>query len=533
MEVEIEDPGITIIEDNIESSEHKENLIKEYIANHQRYQALDFQFHTDGSLGNSLDKEKRMGAAWIQTKGPNPGNSFAAGISDWPSSDRAELAAIILATLTVPLESKVEIVTDSASCINTYTKLSLPNPRRTIRRWIKEKNWSLWMRLLEIIRKKKIKICFTKVTAHSGNPSNEKADRLAKEARNFPEIIWKDPRRPIWSTLPIWNHLVIDISLREFIKEIHKKETIIEWSQQNRILKQWTKEIEEQEKHSWNNFWKHCRQGSSLQTSTKQAKERSFRIKLMNNELPTLCNLRKRKPNIYKEATCTACEEEDESTEHIFNCPASLDTRLQIWEKVKEKLIIKFYSISSKKNNNNKNRKDQPTNLLHLIDQWAARTSNSSQDLINMCLGLFDKTDIQTWNEKAKEDDLRISEGQLILDLLSQRLLKLFRKKIWIPRCERTIKWERTQGIHNKLKKKKEEPPRKRRREENKKSQALDTRKLLEEQSGKRKKPIEQEQKKTSNQYKKKNTKENQDLGNRVKETIWNWIKEGKKWLGY
>ena len=250
----------------------------------------------------------------------------------------------------------------------------------------------------------------------------------------------------------------------------------------------------------------------------------------MNNELPTLCNLRKRKPNIYKEAICTACKEKDESTEHIFNCPALLDTRLQIWEKVKEKLITKFYSISNKKN---KNRKDQPTNLLHLVDQWAARTNNSSQDFINMCLGLFDNTNIQIWNEKAKEDGLRISEGQLILDLISQRLLKLSRKKIWIPRCERTIKWERTQGIHNKLKKKKEEPSKKRRREENKKPQAPDTRKLLEEQGGKGKKLIEQEQEKTSSQSKKKNTKENQDLSNRVKETIWNWIKEGKKWLGY
>jgi hypothetical protein len=60
-------------------------------------------------------------------------------------------------------------------------------------------------------------------------------DKLAKEGRNFPEVIWKEPRRPLWTVLPMWNQLTVDISLREFVKEVHKKETVIEWSQQNRV----------------------------------------------------------------------------------------------------------------------------------------------------------------------------------------------------------------------------------------------------------------------------------------------------------
>jgi ribonuclease HI len=237
LEVEIEDLGITIIQDNIETEEYKESLIQEYRLNHQIRQVPDFQFYTDGSLGNSTDQEKKMGAAWLQTKGPNQGNSFAAGITDWPSSHRAELAAITLAILTVPQTSRVEIVTDSASCINTFNKLIKPDPKYTTRRWIKERNWSLWMRLSEIIRKKKLQVHLKKVKAHSGDLLNDKVDKLAKEGRNFPEIIWKDPICPLWSALPIWNQIAIDISLREFIKEIHKKETLIEWCQQNRIQK--------------------------------------------------------------------------------------------------------------------------------------------------------------------------------------------------------------------------------------------------------------------------------------------------------
>jgi hypothetical protein len=377
------------------------------------------------------------------------------------------------------------------------------------------------MCLLEIIRKKKLQVYLKKVKAYSGDLLNDKVDKLAKEGRNFPEIIWKDPRCPLWSALPIWNQIAIDISLREFIKEIHKKETLIEWCQQNRIQKRWVKEIEEQNKYSWTNFWKHCRQGSSLQTSPKQAKERNFRIKLINDELPTLLNLKKRKPNIYKDATCPTCKTKEEDTRHLFDCSASLNDRLQIWNEVKQKIVVKFQEINNKKEKNN-SIKDYPTNLIQLINQWETQFSNSSQDLINMCLGLFDNSKKQTWIQKAKEDGLRNTDSQIILNLLSHKLLKLFRKKIWIPRCERTIAWERSQGIDSMSKK------RKKRNEtwEKEKGKTRST-------SPKTSKPPEQHRKEITRRIPRERKEENMNLSNKVKEVIWSLVKEGKKWLGF
>jgi ribonuclease HI len=534
--VEIEDLGVTIIQDNIESEEHKDSLIREYRLNHhQNHQTLDFQFYTDGSLGASLEQEKRMGAAWLQTKGPNQGNFFVTGITDWPSAHRAELAAITLAILTVPQASKVEIVTDSASCISTFDRLIKPDARRTIRRWIKEKNWSLWMRLMEIIRKKKLQIQLTKVKAHSGDPSNEEVDKLAKEGRNFPEVIWKEPRRPLWTVLPMWNQLTVDISLREFVKEVHKKETVIEWSQQNRVQRQWKKEIDEQSNHSWDNFWKCCRQGSSLQTSIKQAKERSFRIKLINDELPTLYNLSKRKPGIYRDSTCPLCGIREENTGHIFECSASRNTRLQIWEEVKKKITSKFQEISDKGNKNN-NRQDRPIRLLQLIDQWEEQFSNSSQDLINMCLGLFDNIKKQTWDRKAREDGLRSSASQIILDLLSHKLLKLFRKKVWIPRCEKIIAWEQTQNINRKVKRKKEEPTKKRRGRTDSNSRTPSSQGSQDSQ-GPQEGRVDTEtlgrSDSSTESSPRRKAEENPSLKDKVKEVVWDWIKEGKRWLGF
>jgi hypothetical protein len=87
---------------------------------------------------------------------------------------------------------------------------------------------------MEILRRKKLKLNLKKIKAHSGDKFNEIADSLAKEGRESPEIIWKDPKNPIWFAVPTWNQIIIDRSTRDFLKEIHKIETTTEWIQQNR-----------------------------------------------------------------------------------------------------------------------------------------------------------------------------------------------------------------------------------------------------------------------------------------------------------
>jgi hypothetical protein len=350
-------------------------------------------------------------------------------------------------------------------------------------------------------------------------------DILAKEGRNCPEIVWKDPRRPLWSALPVWNNLVIDMSSREFVKEVHIKETIVEWSHQNRIQKSWTKEIDEQSTHSWRNFWNQCRQGSSLQTSLKQAKERNFRIKLINEELPTLHNLQKRRSDLYDDVTCIMCKEEEENTEHIFSYTALATDRDQIWEEVRRKVAIKFSELVNKgREDNSEKEKSHPTNLMLLINQWESRTRNSSHDLINICLGLFSDQESQSWIRNAKEDGLRGSACQLILEVLSNSLLKLFRKRVWIPRCARTIAWEQAKGIYTKLKKKKIRE--KTSREETWKTS--DTRIGGEIRKGKSREDRNRDQTRSVELIEKES-----GLKEKVRETVWGWVRNGRKWLGF
>jgi hypothetical protein len=75
----------------------------------------------------------------------------------------------------------------------------------------------------------------TKVKAHSKDKVNNKVDLLAKEAREEPEIIWTNWYRQEALTTLSWNGIPIDIRIRDFIKEIHKRSILTKWANQNHI----------------------------------------------------------------------------------------------------------------------------------------------------------------------------------------------------------------------------------------------------------------------------------------------------------
>jgi hypothetical protein len=153
-----------------------------------------------------------------------------------------------------------------------------------------------------------------------------------------------------------------------------------------------------------------------------------------------------------------------------------------------------------------------------------------------MCLGLFDNIKKQTWDRKAREDGLRSSASQIILDLLSHKLLKLFRKKVWIPRCEKIIAWEQTQNINRKVKRKKEEPTKKRRGRTDSNSRTPSSQGSQDSQ-GPQEGRVDTEtlgrSDSSTESSPRRKAEENPSLKDKVKEVVWDWIKEGKRWLGF
>jgi ribonuclease HI len=431
--VEIEDFGIQIIKDHIHSPEYIQALVEEYRMNKYSNYQQTYCFYTDGSFGKAKDQTLRMGAAWLQEKGPNPGRSFQAGVDNWPSALRAELVAIILTLLVIPQKSQIEIRTDNSTCINTLQTLQNPQIKDTGKRNRKRKNWQLWMRCIDLIQKKQITVQMTKVKAHSKDTSNNKVDLLAKEAKEEPEIIWTKWYRQEALTMFCWNEIPIDIGIREFVKELHKRSTLMKWVGQNRIQKRWLREINDHENFDWRGFWEANRVGGALDTSIKKTKEKSFRIKIMHNELPTLDNMNRRFPKEYRNlVNCIYCKEEKESLEHLFSCPNILEIRKEIWNKTQDLVLNKWSSKTQEK-------KDQGSriHIRMLLAKWYISKFSQGKDIIDFSLGLFQKEDIMEWISVMAKLKIKNGEAKFLLRKLSRWVCKQVRKKIWNDRCSR------------------------------------------------------------------------------------------------
>jgi ribonuclease HI len=164
-----------------------------------------------------------MGTAFLQTEGNNIGSTIKARVENWPSANKAEIVAIALAILTVPVNSKIIIKTDCASCITTFHKLLDKDPKLTHKRWLKTNNWMIWFIIMENIQTKNLNISMQYVRAYASEKFNEKVNQLAKEATLETPIKLKNYINTKLPTVSTWKDIVIDISIRDYIKNFNKK----------------------------------------------------------------------------------------------------------------------------------------------------------------------------------------------------------------------------------------------------------------------------------------------------------------------
>ncbi|RIA98313.1 hypothetical protein C1645_812866 [Glomus cerebriforme] len=163
----------------------EDNLIKRYIEKGSlqnqllHYQNIfesstNLEFYTDGSLIDPAMNTMSMGFALIQSSSAAPYIEFAARIERWPSSYRAELAAILVALIISPMNSTITIFTDSKSSIDHFFYLQQQQLPLSPRNLFKEdSNNYLWTIIMDIIEINSIIVKFFKIQSHSGNHYND------------------------------------------------------------------------------------------------------------------------------------------------------------------------------------------------------------------------------------------------------------------------------------------------------------------------------------------------------------------------
>ncbi|CAB4387198.1 unnamed protein product [Rhizophagus irregularis] len=294
----------------IHPSDYRNVLIE--IAN-SLMQETDIEIYTDGSMKNVATSEIMMGCAFVISAPIK--KSFNCGIVNNPSSNKAELMAVILSLMICPKAANVEIYSDSQWVVNTFDDLNFLTIKDIKRSKVNYK--VLWLYLFKIIRIYSLKVKITKVKAYGDCDYNKEADKLAKSSAEKNVLIIKDKLLLHNGTI-CWRDMPIERNPILMIKGIKDAQFIDEFLMlyRNKVYRQsdLLRLIDWKISLKLNNI-------NQYDTLFEDHYLQSFRIKICCNELPTCANLKKRKPDLYdKDWKCNFCKIEEEISEHFWKC---------------------------------------------------------------------------------------------------------------------------------------------------------------------------------------------------------------------
>ena len=133
--------------------------------------------YTDGSCRGNGTPSARGGYGIFSQTHPHLTSYGPLPPSDRHTNQRAELTAILQGLRSVPLNSNVEVITDSKYSIDCVTKWSIAWERKN---WKVDKcNLDLIRGIKDLMRMNQLRVQFTHVRGHQGNYGNEQADQLA------------------------------------------------------------------------------------------------------------------------------------------------------------------------------------------------------------------------------------------------------------------------------------------------------------------------------------------------------------------
>ncbi|POG67801.1 hypothetical protein GLOIN_2v1843361 [Rhizophagus irregularis DAOM 181602=DAOM 197198] len=403
----------------------------------------NIEFYTDGSL-NRDDDFPKMGYGWIFTTNLSDNVKFSGSCKDWPSSSKAELMAILTALITCTPNSKVQIYTDSASCIDTFNKLN--SPKLTARRFQKLNNCTIWNTVKYIINTLKLNVSLIKVKAHSGNPLNDAADMLAKEgslSTDYLNIKIQHINTQSYH-LTFNDTIIIDRNIRKTTKRITNFQNFQKHLSHN--------QLDRIKHHALNNLidWEYSQlwfkyNSFSKPTCEQYTKHVSWKIKCSSNNLPTMDILNRNYPDLIKEnEPCFLCSLHIETNDHLWNCPQVLSIIKPIFEKFYEKFKT---IITSESNSVYALYSDSITQ--NPIFKWTKKPPTQIADIPELycLLRNFIPTNL-TYPFKAAKISKTITK-KLLLNFIFDLHRELY-EKIWKVRATKWKQYKKDHDINKK-----------------------------------------------------------------------------------
>jgi hypothetical protein len=294
------------------------------------------------------------------------------------------------------------------------------------------------------------------------------------------------------------------------LKDYNERDILMQWTLQNRIQQRWKEEIQNPEKFDWKGLWDFNKGEGSLTTSIKTAGSRTFKAKLIHNELPTMDVLIKRGALEMSNSLCVFCQLQEETLDHLLSCKEVQKIKKNIWSQVQDKLTKTWIPQHTNKKDNT-----DFTAVKGLLDKWELEKSDSTKNLINIVIGLWTKEDSKEWTNLLRPMKIPKVSARKILNKISDFWCKRIRQLIWNPRCEKVQEYkkrflEKGKGKASSSSNQDTDHP------QNPKKRGKKT----------HQDPPESEPGESSS------IKARTDHRSEVAKVLWGRIKEGKKWLG-
>ena len=323
-------------------------------------------------------------------------------------------------------------------------------------------------------------VYFHKVKAHDSDFWNNTADRLANEGIYEGNILIDDKLFTNNVTTHFFN-INIDTNIRHFFKDIFTIKNDIKFENLNRvqsILK--SSKNDNQFNLNWSKSFTNFSLPKNIDNNTvkpihipprflnmRRDKEKSFKIKILFDELPVMEKLKVRNPKTYLSTfKCPRCTIHNETIEHLWNCSkANNDVvflQLNAREFIKnlihqagcfsniDDLLQKLFKYTKTTKNLKKHTAERARFYKQLNNHYSFKLEyiyiwDSSFSLDNLIKGWIphDLTDILLSHMKVKS----IKKVKNILAKWIARINQIFLESIWKSRNNDMKKFEEEQKI--------------------------------------------------------------------------------------
>jgi hypothetical protein len=245
----------------------------------------------------------------------------------------------------------------------------------------------------------------------------------------------------------------IEEPVRKFAKKLTTSMHSAQWRLLNRNRKHFN-DIKNG-KIDWEYTWQSSiiTKLTNRKTSGEESKLRSFGMKLLNNELPTLEVMKVKFPRVYHgDLECVRCNDGKEDINHIFGCDKNMIPLSVICSKFINTLKSKCSNKIEGKFADNFNKGIQEIFALSAPVNTQI-TYQHEVTIYDLIIGIIPKELTALVRNLAKN-------GNIAKEIFCETFIsfrKFLHDAIWRTRCEEVIRWEKNNNIYKNDKKSKKQ----------------------------------------------------------------------------